>query len=89
MKFTLFIAALFLGLGCTSSPTNSTSGRTPNIPAPDFTHTSLGGEEFTLSDFRAKWSICFSMVQVVLIADPMVRLRKLPSINDLNQTLTL
>lgn len=48
----LFISIAFLGCSTTSSET--TTGSTPNSPAPDFTHTSLSGEEISLSDFQGQ-----------------------------------
>jgi peroxiredoxin len=54
MKPIITLLALFLWLGCNSSPTGKSVGETPNTPAPDFTHSSLDGGEITLSDFRGK-----------------------------------
>ncbi|MBO6794431.1 MAG: TlpA family protein disulfide reductase [Balneolaceae bacterium] len=54
MKPLVTILVLFLWLGCTPSPTGNSVGETPNTPAPDFTHNSLDGGEFTLSDFRGR-----------------------------------
>lgn len=48
----LFIILFFINCSTTSSET--TTGSTPNTPAPEFTHVSLDGGEISLSNFRGQ-----------------------------------
>ncbi len=49
----IFLFLIFLA-GCSTTSSDSSTGSTPNIPAPNFTHTSLDGAEVSLSDFQGK-----------------------------------
>ena len=54
MRELKFIILLFALVGCSTASTDTSTGSTPNTPAPDFTHSSLDGGEITLSDFEGK-----------------------------------
>ncbi len=54
MRALLTLTLLFTLVGCSATSSNSSTGSTPNTPASEFTHTSLNGNEISLSDFRGK-----------------------------------
>lgn len=54
MRVLCTLTLLLTFIGCSATSSNSSSGSTPNIPAPDFTHTSLDGTEISLTDFQGK-----------------------------------
>lgn len=47
------VLILFL-VGCSTTSSDSSTGSTPNIPAPNFTLTSVDGTEFSLTDAKGK-----------------------------------
>ena len=52
MRVLYSLLLLTILVGCSTTSSDTSTGSTPNTPAPDFTHTSLDGTDVSLTDFR-------------------------------------